>query len=152
MIIDRLENIASYKNLGGAFAEAAAWLEQIDPKALPWGRTEIAGERVFATLSENRLSREETGFEAHRIYADIQLVLEGKERFLFGLETEILPPNPGTDFYPCRVGRRIGFTLEAGELAIFLPGEAHAPGIAPEDADSCKKLVVKVRTQEPETH
>jgi len=147
MIIDRIENIGRYRNLGGAFAEAAAWLEETDLKALPCGRAEIAGERAFANLSENRLSREETGFEAHRLYADIQLVLEGKERFLFGTETEILPPNPGTDFYPCRVGRRIGFTLEPGEFAVFLPEEAHAPGIAPEDADSCKKLVVKVRME-----
>ena len=145
MIIDRLENIASYKNLGGAFAEAAAWMERTDLKALPDGRTEVAGDRVFATMAENPLSREQTGFEVHRLYADIQLVLGGKERFFYGTEREILPPDPGTDFYPCRVGKSIGFILEPGQFAIFLPGEAHAPGNAAEGAERCRKLVVKVR-------
>ena len=145
MIIDRIENIGRYRNLGGAFAEAAAWLEKTDLKTLPCGRAEIAGERVFATLSENRLSKEETDFEAHRLYADIQLVLEGKERFLFGTEAEILPPNPGTDFCPCRVSRHIGFTLKPGEFAIFLPGEPHSPGNPAGEPSDCKKAVIKVR-------
>ena len=144
MIIDWIRNISSYTDLGNHFTDAVKWLESTDLDILACGRVDIAGEQVFATLAENRLSRGEASFEAHCRYADIQIILEGKERFFLGTEAEILPPGPGTDFYPCRVEKSFEFTLEPGQFAVFLPGEAHAPGNAAGEQEVCKKLVVKV--------
>ena len=144
MIIDRLKNISSYTGLGENFGTAARWLEQADLGALAAGTVEIDGERVFATLAENRLSDGEPAFEAHRRYADIQVILDGKERFLLGTEAEILSPEPGTDFYPCRAAKSMEAVLEPGQFVIFLPGEAHSPGNAAGEQKLCRKLVVKV--------
>ena len=144
MIIDWIRNISSYINLGNHFADAVKWLKKTDLDTLSCGCIDIAGEQVFATLAENRLSRGEASFEAHRRYADIQIILEGKEGFFLGTEAEILPPEPGTDFCPCRVGNSLEFTLEPGQFAVFLPGEAHSPGNAAGEHEFCKKLVVKV--------
>ena len=145
MIIDRLNYIHLYAGLHPAFAKASEWLRQTDLDSLACGFVEIAGKEVFATLAENRLSSEKPAFEAHRRYADIQLILDGKERFLLGKEPRILSPKPGTDFYPCEASDSLEFTLGPREFTVFFPGEAHSPGnMADNQFPVCRKLVVKV--------
>ena len=153
MIIDRLDKIGLYAVLNSSFAKAAQWLRETSLEELPFGRAEIAGESVFATLAENRLSAGTPAFEAHRRYADIQLILGGKERFLLGTKARILPPEPGSDFYPCEAQESLEFVLGQGQFVVFLPGEAHSPGNAAEGGpETCRKLVVKVLIPEAGTN
>ena len=145
MIIDYLNNLHTYAGLGSSFAKAINWLQATDLDSLPCGQIRIAGDEVFATLAENRLSSGEPQFEAHYRYADIQLILAGKERFLFGTKARIPEPQPDTDFYACEVTESMDFVLEPGMFTVFFPAEAHSPGnIAGTGPEICRKLVVKV--------
>ena len=146
MIIDHISNLGRYAGLGPNFAAAAAYFGARAAQELADGRTEIDGENVFINTSVNRLERTDMAWEAHALYADIQLVLAGREKFGWSDEAEMDPLEPGRDFRTCRAEPKVTFTLEAGQFVIFLPGEAHAPGMPAEGRpEDCRKAVVKVR-------
>ncbi|MBQ9212145.1 MAG: YhcH/YjgK/YiaL family protein [Clostridia bacterium] len=144
MIIDRLENINAYGNLGEHFRTAASWLTGRDLSTLPLGSITIDGRNVFANLADNLLSRETPAYEAHHLYADIQLIVDGQERFFLGIAGRIGDPEPDSDFYPCEADSGISFDLARGWFVIFLPGEMHAPGNPCGIPSVCRKLVIKV--------
>ena len=78
--------------------------------------------------------------------ADIQLVLEGHERFGWSADKEIAEIDPGRDigFGPAQTHQ--SFVLSKGEFVLFMPGEAHAPCLtAGAVGDPCRKLVIKIR-------
>ena len=104
------------------------------------------GERVYATLADNLLSRETPAYEAHRRYSDIQVIVDGKETFYLGTEGNIGQLIPEKDFCPCEVSAGIPFVLESGWFVIFLPGEMHAPGNPAGEPSVCRKMVIKVLT------
>ncbi len=144
MVVDRLENAGRYGGLGKNFETAVRWLAETEVLRLAPGKYPIDGERVFASVEELVLSRTEPAFEAHHRYADIQMVLLGRERYLLGWEGREGEAAPGADFYPCRAEHSLAFSLSAGQFVIFLPGEMHAPGNPDGAPAPCKKLVVKV--------
>ena len=144
MIIDELSNIGRYACLSANFAEAVRFLSETALDSLSCGSVPVDGEQVFATLSENMTIPGERPFEAHDRYADIQVILQGRERFALGFEPSPGPLLPEKDFRPCRAEKHLAFILEPGQFVIFLPGEAHAPGGAAGDPAPCRKLIVKV--------
>ena len=104
-------------------------------------------------MSENRLEPKEPVFEVHRRYADIQIILRGREGFRYGRKGKELSGKPENDVWFCEADRQVPFELEEGGFTVFLPGEAHAPGLYPEKDKGPlspaapvpdRKLVVKV--------
>ena len=144
MIIDKVENIGKYAALGEHFRTAAEWLAGQDLSALIPGTIQVDGKRVFATLADNQLSREVPAYEAHRCYADIQVIVDGKEKLYLGTEGKAGQLIPEKDFCPCEVSAGLPFILESGWFAIFLPGEMHAPGNPAGESSVCRKMVIKV--------
>ena len=144
MIIDTLANAGRYAVLSGHFARAVRFLQETPPESLACGAIPIDGENVYATLQRNMTKTGAYQYEAHDRYADIQVVLQGTERFALGWDADADPPEPGTDFRRCRAEHCMDFVLGPGQYVIFLPGEAHAPGYAAGEAAPCLKLVIKV--------
>ena len=108
MIYDSLENIAQYKNLGKNYAKAVEFLQRKDLRSFEEGKYEIDGKKVYATVSRYKTQDwEGTKWEAHRNYADIQVVLEGEE--IIGYEpsknmTTMIPYNPCLLYTSCIAG------------------------------------------------
>lgn len=153
MILDTMGNIMKYAGISPNFETAVRWLQETDPEALEPGRTDIDGERVYAVMSENRLEPKEPVFEVHRRYADIQIILRGREGFRYGRKGKELSGKPENDVWFCEADQQVPFELEEGGFTVFLPGEAHAPGLYPEKDKGPlspaapvpnRKLVVKV--------
>ena len=153
MILDTLDCIVKYAGISPNFETAVRWLQETDPEALEPGRTDIDGEKVYAVVSENRLEPKEPVFEVHRRYADIQIILRGREGFRYGRKGKELSGKPENDVWFCEADRQVPFELEEGGVTVFLPGEAHAPGLYPEKDKGPlspaapvpdRKLVVKV--------
>lgn len=145
MIVDHISHLSRYAGLGENFAAAARYFEEHGTDSLVPGRLEIDGDRVFVNTAVNRLDRQEMAWEAHSLYADIQLILEGRERFGWSNEAKMDPLDPERDFRTCRAEAKAVFTLGPGQFVIFLPGEPHAPGNPPGEPADCKKAVIKVR-------
>ncbi|MBQ4279614.1 MAG: YhcH/YjgK/YiaL family protein [Rikenellaceae bacterium] len=147
MIIDYTAAAAAYRTLGPRMAEALDYLASHDIGALADGRYEINGDDIFMTVTRSPLRSEDAApLEAHDRYIDIQLLIEGSERY--GWQSRALCTAPrgsfdtGRDivFFDDRPG--LYFTLVPGMLAIFLPGDAHAPLIG---RGEVRKCIVKVR-------
>ena len=129
--------------LGKNFAAAQDFLLTADLAAFPVGRHEIDGDRLFVLMQESTQEEKDPAYEAHAVYADIQLILEGSERFRWGLGT--LNELKGDFRTVSGVESFVEFTLRKNQFVIFLPGEPHAPGL-PEAAPAfCRKAVIKVK-------
>ena len=128
-------------------ARAAAFLRDTALQALPLGRGEVDGQEVYYLSQDNLLNRGDAAWEAHDRYADIQLVLAGEERMGWGVAGVVEPPEGESDFRVCREVQGFDFTLKPGQFALFLPGEAHAPGRWSGASERCRKIVVKVRME-----
>ena len=153
MILDTLDAIGKYAGISPNFETAVRWLQKTDPEALESGRTDIDGAKVYAVVSENRLEPKDPAFEVHRRYADIQVILRGREGFRYGREGKELSGKPENDVWFCEADRQVPFDLEEGGFTVFLPGEAHALGLYPEKGKkplspavpvTDRKIVVKV--------
>ncbi len=131
--------------LGKNFATAQQFLLTADFASLSLGRHEIDGDNVFVNMQEYTQEEKEPSYEAHAVYADIQLVLQGSERFRWGLGE--LGELKG-DFRPVTgVEKYTEFTLHENQFVIFLPGEPHAPGLPEHSKSFCRKAVIKVKSQ-----
>ena len=158
MIIDQLKNVQTgfYPNLLAAQAGDAGlaqrlqagfhYLQTADLENAAPGKVEIEGNRVFALIQEYNTKPSTQGFwEAHRQYIDIQYVVKGMEHMGFAnLEQLTAGAYDATkDFLPLE-GAGSFVLLPAGMFTIFMPQDGHMPGIAVNEPQPVKKVVVKV--------
>ena len=143
MIVDDVRNANRYKGLSEAFDRAFDALSPAGLSALPNGRTVIDGEKVFVNVMEKAYDRTEPKYECHARYADIQVILEGRESFVLGAGGEEPRIDPEKDIAVCGAEPLVRFTLGSGQFVIVFPGEKHAPGLMA-DPQPVRKAVVKV--------
>lgn len=87
-------------------------------------------------------------YEAHHMYADIQIILSGKELISYAPSAALQIQIP----YDAQKDIAFGDIMQpAADLclaekmfALFLPGEAHRPCVIWEDVTPVRKLVVKL--------
>ena len=148
MLYDTLQHRAQYKGLPERILRALDYLAETDFSALPDGRYELDGERLFANVCSYETKPVNDTPESHEKYMDIQYVFEGKEQIGVGpLEEmgDVVEARPEGDiwFYHGPVDE---ITLAGDKFAVLFPGDAHAPCIAVDGAPvPCRKCVVKVR-------
>ena len=84
--------------------------------------------------------------ETHNLYADIQLILSGEEYIGYN-KLELLSPatqyDAGSDIQFWK-GEVALLTMQQGDWALFMPGEAHAPGLI-KSQGNVKKAIFKIR-------
>lgn len=138
--------------------QGIVWLQSNDLSTLPLGRYEIDGDNVYANVQEYDTTKT-FGIEAHRRYIDIQLLVFGKE--IIGVMpisdslTVTTPYSEKDDFVlfdPVAMpflnqkddnpGR---LSFGPGQCSIFTPNDAHAPGLAADQPEKVRKVVVKCR-------
>lgn len=131
--------------------KALAYLDEIKGKELPNGRIELDGDALYASVSSYETkSYENTRFESHEKYVDIQYMISGTETMEV-VDRNTLAVSEGYDencdltFY---VGDYAGrqYTIKDGEFLIFRPEDAHRPCIATKGVpQKVQKMVIKVR-------
>jgi YhcH/YjgK/YiaL family protein len=150
MLTTSLELADKYNYLEEKFKKAYKFLRETDLKALPLGRTDIQGDDIFANVQEYiSMPANECKYEAHDKYFDIQYVVEGKEQFGYvareGLEIDT-PYDSEKDLVffkdPALDGNIL---LNAGDLAIAPPEDAHKPRCIADVPCKVRKIVVKVK-------
>lgn len=148
MIIDKLKNAESYYSLGQNFKKAFEFLKKNDISNLKNGKYEIQGDEIFVSIQDYTTKPIKEGcWEAHRIYADIQYIIEGTEQLGYADTNEL---QPSCD-YDC--DKDIVFLqgdgqftkAKAGDFLIFFPQDAHMPCISIDEPQYVKKAVVKIK-------
>jgi len=149
MILDQLSHIGRYRGLSENFSKAISFLQGTDVFALPLGTFEIDGRSVYGFVKETALTKENTRWEAHDKYADIQLILGGAERIGYVPYTSQPVEEPYSEekdiAFFSEPGPGAESTLHPGDFMIFLPGELHRPDCPVSGSDAARKMVIKVR-------
>jgi len=151
MVLDHLNYSEKYESLHPNFAAAFSFLKREDLALLAPGKYEIIGKDVYASVQEYCAKEEENArYEAHQAYIDIQFLVSGSEKMIFGNQSRFSKVGEYSQekdvcFY--EEGENTAtFPVCAGEFAIFFPQDVHKPGVYLNESSSrVKKVVVKVR-------
>jgi YhcH/YjgK/YiaL family protein len=149
MITDTLELCHRYAGLHPRFAAAFEFLKKL-PADQPLGRFDLNGDNCFALVQSYTTKPVAQGtFESHERYIDIQFIQSGQETLLWAPRATLKitqPYNGEKDvaFYALPA-RTTPVNLVAGEFAIFFPEDGHAPGIEYGNAETVRKVVIKIR-------
>ncbi|MEG1840972.1 MAG: YhcH/YjgK/YiaL family protein [Raoultibacter sp.] len=150
MLVAHLEMAEKNDYVSRRLCAAYAFLRTADVANLPVGRIEIEGDDVFANVQEyETVPASDKELEAHRQYFDVQYLVSGEESFyyapLVGLE-EAAPFDAASDFGLYKTPAFCSeIRMEAGDVVVVAPEDAHKPGCVGKAACQVRKIVVKVR-------
>lgn len=150
MILDRLDRLRQYGNLPHGISDAVDYLLQTDFAQVAEGRHELDGDRLLAIVQRYQTHPvAEARWEAHRRYIDLQYIVAGQEQMGHLLLRENLavetPYDADGDVLFFR-GPGSLLLMQSNDVAIFLPQDIHAPGLAVAgQAGEVRKVVMKCR-------
>ena len=148
MILDKLENASQYFDSVPRFEEFMQFFNCNDLEALPACKIKLDGDDLFVNILDFK-GKEAANckMEAHHDYIDIQIPLGEDEQM--GWKAQVDCENVKEEYNEGKDVEFYGdkavtvFTVPAGHFAVFFPGDAHQPGIAP--GKEYRKLIVKTR-------
>jgi len=147
MIIDQIVHSEHYLKLSPRFAAGLEFLKNLDFDSLQTGRNELDGSALFVLKQEYTTRFRDAGkWESHRLYADIQFVVEGEELIGYApLESMTVKTGYQAE-RDCAIyeGQGDFIRLRKGDFGIFLPQDVHMPSIAVDQPAPVRKAVVKV--------
>jgi YhcH/YjgK/YiaL family protein len=147
MITDHLNHADRYHAVAPRLARAIEFLTHTDLATLEEGRYELDGSDLFVLVQRYTTKTPEQGrWEVHRQYADLQLVVQGRERMGYGSLGRFTGGTYDADkdiAFPAGTGDFL--ELADGEFVVLWPGEVHMPQMAVGDPAPVKKIVVKIR-------
>lgn len=150
MILTKLENASRYAGLHAGIAKVLNAAGGYTPENFVPGRVTLDGDKVFMNLSEYETHPLEGALsEAHRLYADVMIVLEGSETVYVKPAKEL---KHITREYDPSIEALLALTdedvsairLEPGSVLILFPEDAHAPGCRADVPSRVKKIIGKV--------
>lgn len=149
MIYDTLTRVGLYRGISPWLDVAIDAIEQTDLAQLQEGRADVRGEDVYYMVQAPALKpREETRWEAHRRYVDIQISLSGGEIIGY-LPVEQVSGWQAYDeakdiLYANDNSPGILLAMEKNTFCILFPKDAHRPCERSGTLQRGRKVVVKV--------
>jgi YhcH/YjgK/YiaL family protein len=130
--------------------KAFSFLKDSDLTKLEVRRHDIDGDNVYAIVSESMTRNEEdTKFEAHHKYIDIQHVINGAEQMsvspLSEKKDELVPYDPAKDVEFMTVNNTTSYVATPDKFFIFFPSDIHRPSVKIVENKIVRKVVIKVR-------
>ena len=149
MVIDTLKNCEKYYAFGENFRKAFEFLKKNDISKMELGKHQIDGDNVYILVQEyTSKTIDNCGLESHKIYADVHYVKEGFEYLGYAPIERVSAPtieyDPKADatFYEKECAF---FLLQAGDIAIVFPHDAHMPQKRALVPTYVRKACVKVK-------
>lgn len=114
------------------------------------GRTELAGGAFGLEQAYMSKQRPDAYFESHKLYIDVQVIVEGEE---FIEVSDIAKLNvkedktPGKDvivYHMADGASTTALRLSTGEASVLFPVDGHMPSVAIKESAFVRKIVVKV--------
>lgn len=149
MISDALNSLPS-AGLHPVLQQALTLAIAANPQEKTPGRYTLQGENIFMNVMQfTTQSPEQKKAELHQQYIDIQMLLSGEERILFGMSDsarQCEEMHIEDDYQLCsQIADEQAMVLKPGKCVIFMPGEPHKPGCVVQAPMDIKKVVIKVR-------
>jgi len=148
--INRKALAVSYFKHKERWDKAFAFLKNNDLTKLELKRNDIDGDNLYAPVSEYiTINEEDSKYEAHQKYIDLQYVISGKEQIgiaPLSMKKEVLAPydsEKDVELMTVTQGTNLKATPE--RFFIFFPSDAHSPGLKDGENSQVRKIVVKVK-------
>lgn len=147
MIIDNIKNAETYYGINENLKKALEFLKNTDFNAVKDSESfEIDGRKVYAWCGTvNKSPLEKKVWEAHKLYGDIHLLVEGEEDFGYDYRDENSPSldyNEKGDYVYKKDGGNF-VKLLPGEFAVVFPQEPHMPALTMNESKTAKKVILK---------
>ncbi len=147
MITDKITMLRSYASYNEKFNIVADFLEKNPLDSLPMGRTDLEG-GIFVNVSEYEPYAAGDKWEAHKRYADLQIVVAGDECMDGAALADCIGAGEYFEeddymFYDKCEGSFATVKAVAGTFAYFAPTDPHRPGIR-YTSPTVKKAVFKI--------
>ena len=149
MIYDKVENMSLYFDKLHGFEKIEKAYSDFIAAPFDDGRIDIDGDNLWCNVASYTVNPDNPlKYEAHKEYADVQVMVDGEEVFGWANTKEC---NITEDF---KEGCDIAFmdapngqflALRKGYFMVFFPQDAHAPCRKSENSDTAHKLVFKVK-------
>lgn len=149
MIYDTLANAPRYAGLSADMDRGLRFLAEAAGRVPADGKHAIDGDRLYAVVSSYATRRkEESKFEAHRKYIDIQFLVSGRELAWWAPVAGLRACQEYSDqndaaLYPDGDGTPL--LLGNSRFAVFFPQDAHMPCCLIDRPETVRKIVVKIR-------
>ncbi|MCR5289171.1 MAG: YhcH/YjgK/YiaL family protein [Treponema sp.] len=132
MIFADIDDLVRYTAVNPSFAKAFEWLKNTDLTKLEVGKVVIDGTHVYANVQKYTTKNvEDSKFEAHRNYIDIQLLVKGAEKIDYApvnTLTDITDPyNYDKDCVKMKGNATQSVTIEPGNACVLFPEDGHRP-------------------------
>lgn len=148
MIADKLDHIHLYRVPVDGLEQALAWLEGTDTLNLGPGRYPLGDSGAVAILAEAvTVPADEEEWEAHRRFADLQVVLSGEERMGFAPLSAMTPKGEYSAEEDCVLLEGSGnfMLVREGGFAVFMPQDAHKAMLSTDSGPGkVRKVVFKL--------
>lgn len=150
MIVTDIKHIEHQVSMTTALKKAIDFLRRPDIHDLADGTVDIDGEHVFAIVQRyETIIADIPKFEYHRKYMDVQYIVSGEEIIGWApagrmVVTEEYDTERDICFGIVPKGEVTPVYLQAGQLAVLYPEDAHAPKLAAGSPSAVIKIVVKV--------
>ena len=146
MIIGNLQNSARIESLHPMFSTLFDYVKTHDFLQLPLGRVSISEDNLFILNVELEGADENIQpLEMHRLYIDVHIVLEGKEKIGWKAIEDLSGLSKAYDASgDCALSSDRPTTwvdLLPGQFAIVYPEDPHAPAVG---TGKIRKLIAKV--------
>lgn len=148
MIVDKIENAHLYGALNERLAKGLKLIQDPSLHEKKDGKYEVDGDNLFYLVQRyTSKNKEETSFEGHREYIDIQAVLSGSEIIGWApadtIEiTQAYKPDVFKGSDP-KVYTEI--KLGKGTFGVFFPRDGHKPSCICDKKEDVLKVVVKIK-------
>ena len=150
MITDTILNASTYFTIAPRITAALKFLQRPDLATLTLGKHVLDGDKLFALVQEYASKTpEQTFWESHRKYIDVQSIQSGIEAMGWSPMQEMKIKK---DYDPAKdlivwegAGQLVQF--QAGSFAIFFPQDVHMPGLSIDQPRQVRKIVLKVAVE-----
>ena len=146
MIYDKLSNVLRYKGIHPNLDLALDYIHE-HLHEMP-EHVDILGADVYGNIfTYDTVPMDETFFEAHANFADIQIMPRGSEQVDVA-DISVLnvdEAHPDRDFWALSGKAEVNVDLAPGSFLLVLPGDAHKLKIMKEKPENVTKAVFKVR-------
>lgn len=146
MIFGSLTMLKDLGTISKVLTSVIQRIRDINPTSAVPGRYEIIGTNCYYTLSLNKQKKDNSVFEIHRHYVDLQYIVSGDEDIKWADVTKLHARGDYDELNDCLLlegEAQNVLHLQQGDWAVFFPGDAHAPCIM-QTTSFCLKLVAKI--------
>jgi biofilm protein TabA len=145
--VNKAEFIRQYQAHTRLWNLAFDYLKTHDLASLVPGKYPIAGDSVFVSVTEIvDKDLDQTQWESHRKYVDLQYVASGKEKMGIAPVTSATVTDPYNESKDAAHYQSEGtyYVAEPGTFFLFFPTDAHRPNIKVNE-EKVKKVVIKIK-------